>query len=171
VFASDGVPTECAPQDIGQIADIAAAAAAGSPKVVTYVIGIGDVAALDAIAQAGGSQKAFLVSGNGTAGQQFLDAMNAIKGSLLACEFDIPQPSSGELDYELVNVQFTPDGGSAQLVPQVKSAGECGSSAGWYYDDPAAPQKILLCDATCDTVKSTSKASIEIVLGCSTIVK
>ncbi len=97
--------------------------------------------------------------------------MNQIKGSLLACEFDIPEPESGTLDYELVNVQFTPEGGSPQIVPQVPEAGACGGNAGWYYDDPIAPKKIVLCDATCALVKSTGKASIEIVLGCTTIVK
>ena len=171
VLASDGVPTECAPQDVSQIAAIAAAAAAASPPVRTYVIGIGDVAALNAIAQAGSGQNAFLVSANGNAGQQFLDAMNKIKGSLLACEFDIPKPMSGTLDYTLVNVQYTPDGGVAQTVPQVPTAAACGAGEGWHYDDPAAPKKIVLCDATCDLVKSTGKASIEIVLGCTTIVK
>jgi hypothetical protein len=135
------------------------------------VIGIGDVMALDAIAQAGGTNGAFLVSANGNAGQQFLDAMLKIKGSLLACEFDIPQPDVGQLDYGLVNVQFTPDGGSSQIVPQVPSSAACGGNAGWYYDNPAAPKKILLCDATCQIVKSTAKASIQIVLGCATIVK
>ena len=171
VLATDGVPTECAPQDIAQIASIAGAAAAANPPVRTYVIGIGDVAALNAIAQSGSGANAFLVSANGNAGQQFLDAMNQIKGSLLACEFDIPEPQSGTLDYELVNVQFTPDGGSPEVVPQVPEADACGGNAGWYYDDPIAPKKIVLCDATCALVKSTGKASIEIVLGCTTIVK
>ncbi|MEZ4301012.1 MAG: VWA domain-containing protein [Polyangiaceae bacterium] len=171
VLASDGVPTECAPQVIADIADIAAAAAAATPKIRTYVIGIGDVAALNAIAQAGDGGNAFLVSANGNAGQQFLDAMNKIKGSLLSCEFDIPEPQNGTLDYELVNVQFTPEGGAPEVIPQVKTAGDCGSSPGWYYDNPAAPQKILLCDKSCEAVKATAKASIEIVLGCTTIVK
>ncbi|MBK8256534.1 MAG: VWA domain-containing protein [Polyangiaceae bacterium] len=171
VLASDGVPTECAPQDISQISMLAATAAAGNPKVLTYVIGIGDVAALNTIAQAGGTTKAFLVSTNGNAGQQFLDAMKKIQGSLLACEFDIPQPSQGELDYELVNVQITPEGGAPEIVPQVANVGACGSGAGWYYDNPASPQKIILCDATCELVKASNKAGIDIVFGCQTIVK
>lgn len=171
VFASDGVPTECAPQDIAQIADIAAAALAASPSVRTYVIGIGDVAALNAIAQAGGTDSAFLVSANGNAGQEFLDAMLEIKGSLLACEFDIPAPTMGQLDFGEVNVQFTPDGGSTEVVPQVAGAAACGGNAGWYYDDPGAPTKIVLCEATCTLVQASAKGSIEIVLGCATVVK
>jgi hypothetical protein len=171
VFASDGVPTECDPQDIGEIAQISGDALAGSPSVRTYVIGIGDVMALNAIAKAGGTDSAFLVSANGNAGQQFLDAMTEIKGSLLACEFNIPPPSMGQLDYNLVNVQFTPDGDAAKVVPKVGSAAECGANAGWYYDNPAAPAKIVLCDATCEIVKSASKAGIEIVFGCATILK
>lgn len=171
VLASDGVPTECSPQDVSQIANIAAAAAGSNPKVRTFVIGIGDVAALNAIAAAGGTTKAFLVSANGNAGQQFLDAMLEIKGSLLSCEFEVPTPASGELDYDLVNVQYTPDGGTAEVVPRVKDEADCGNAPGWYYDDPAAPKKIILCPQTCDQVKSSAKGSVEIVLGCSTVVK
>lgn len=171
VLATDGVPTECAPQDIPSIAALSASALAANPSVPTYVIGIGDVSALNAIAAAGGTTKAFLVSVNGNAGQQFLDALNQIKGSLLSCEFDIPQPTEGTLDFDKVNVQFTPNGQQPEILPQVADAGACGADGGWYYDDPAAPTKILLCDASCDEVKATNEATIEIVLGCQTIVK
>jgi len=170
VLASDGVPTECAPQDISQIAAIASTAAAASPAVNTYVIGIGDVSALNAIAQAGGTQQAYLVSASGNAGQQFLDALEQIQGSLLTCEFDIPQPRMGELDYGKVNVQFTPAGSSTETIPQVPSAGDCTAAGGWYYDDANNPSQILLCDASCDSVKAVNEASIEIVLGCKTVV-
>jgi hypothetical protein len=170
VLASDGVPTECDPQNIQQIASIVQAAATASPPILTFVIGIGDVAALNAIAQAGGTGQAFLVSANGNAGQAFLDALNAIRGGLLSCEFDIPEPTMGQIDPNLVNVQLTPPGEAAQIVPQVPSAADCGPSGGWYYDNPQTPTKIILCPATCDFAKS-SEADIEIVFGCATVVR
>jgi hypothetical protein len=171
VLASDGVPTECDPQDINQIATTVAAALAGSPSILTFVIGLGDTQALNAIAMAGGTQQAFLVSTNNMAGQAFLDALNEIKGSLLACEFDIPVPQMGELDYHLVNVQLTPAGGEPEIIPQVPSAADCTASGGWYYDNPQMPTKIVLCPATCDEVKALNEAAIEIVLGCQTLVQ
>jgi hypothetical protein len=171
VLASDGVPTECDPQDVSQISNIVAAAASASPPVLTFVIGIGDVAALNAIAQAGGTQQAYLVSANGNAGQQFLDALNAIRGSLLECEFDIPEPEMGALDFALVNVQLTPAGEQPQTIPQVPSAADCGASGGWHYDDPSSPTKIVLCPASCDLAKSFAEADIDIVLGCATVVR
>jgi len=171
VLASDGVPTECDPQDISQIATIVAAAASATPPVLTFVIGIGDTAALNAIAQAGGTQQAFLVSTNGNAGEQFLDALNVIRGSLLSCEFEIPEPEMGELDFNLVNVKLTPAGEQGQIIPQVASAADCGANGGWYYDNPQSPTKIMLCPATCDLVKSLNEATVDIVLGCATVVQ
>jgi len=77
----------------------------------------------------------------------------------------------GQLDYGLVNVRFMPDGGNSEVIPQVASASQCGADGGWYYDNPAAPTKVLLCPASCDLVTSVNQAAIEIVLGCQTIAK
>ncbi|MFP6685341.1 MAG: VWA domain-containing protein, partial [Polyangiaceae bacterium] len=171
VLATDGVPSECSPQDVGQIASIASTAFNGSPQVLTFVIGIGDLSALNQIAQAGSGTNAFVVDPNANPSQQFLDAMNAIRGSLLGCEYDIPKPEMGELDYGLVNVEFTPEGQMSTFIPQVASADKCDAAGGWYYDDVSQPTKILLCPATCDEAKSFMSASIKVVLGCETILK
>ena len=165
VLATDGVPTECSPTDVPSIAAFAAAEA---PAIKTFVIGIGDTSALNQIAQAGGTDQAFLVSANGNAGDQFLAALNEIKGSLIACEFDIPEPEEGMLDYDLVNVQYSQDGNDV-VIPQVSGPGDCGSEGGWYYDNPGSPDQILLCDSTCDAVAEA--AGVEIVLGCGTVIK
>lgn len=170
VLATDGVPSECAPQAPSDIASIAATGLGGSPEVLTFVVGLGDLGALNEIAAAGGTQNAFIVNPNQNASQQFLDALNAIRGTLLSCEFDIPTPERGTLDYGLVNVQFTPEGSEAQVIPQVAGIDACDSSGGWYYDAPSSPTKILMCPSTCDALKS-GNAALEIVLGCETIVK
>ena len=170
VLASDGSPTECNPQIISDIANIAANAATGTPPVLTFVIGIGNVVGLHQIAQAGNTGQAIIVSANSNAGQQFIDAMNQIQGSLLQCTFDVPQPDEGEVDYNRVNVEFTPGGGMPQTFGQVPSASECGPDGGWYYDNPAAPSQIHLCDASCDLVTAVTDGSVRIVLGCATLV-
>ena len=171
VLATDGVPTECSPQDIGQIANIAGAAANANPSVLTFVIGIGDLTALNSIAASGGTGSAFIVQPNGNTTQQLIDALNAIRGTLLSCEFDIPQPDVGQLDFNLVNVELTLEGQAATVIPKVDGIGNCDPlQGGWYYDDPAAPSQIVMCPATCDLLKSGA-ATIDIVLGCATIVR
>lgn len=171
VLATDGVPTECSPQDIGQIANLAAAAAGGSPEILTFVIGIGDLTALNAIAAAGGTQQAFIVNPNASTTQQLIDALNAIRGELLSCEFDIPEPQEGEIDFTLVNVRVTPAGQDPIIIPQVADEQACDPTVGgWYYNDPVAPTKIVTCPVTCDMLKSYNDATLEIVLGCKTII-
>jgi hypothetical protein len=169
VLATDGVPTECDPQAIPDIAAIAAAAANATPPILTFVIGIGNVAGMNEIAIAGGTNQAYVIN-VGNAGEQFLQALNDIRGSLLACEFDIPVPTMGDVDFDLVNVQLTPDGGMTETIPQVSSAQECTDAGGWYYDDPSAPTRIIVCPKTCDRVKALNNAAIKIVLGCKTVV-
>jgi hypothetical protein len=76
----------------------------------------------------------------------------------------------GTLDYDKVNVQYTPGGGMPQLIGNVATAAACDAqSGGWYYDNNASPTKILLCPVTCSTVSSDPNAKIEILLGCDTI--
>jgi hypothetical protein len=41
--------------------------------------------------------------------------------------------------------------------------------SGWFYDNPAAPMKLVLCPSTCDAVSADARALLEIVLGCRTI--
>src|SRR5207248_5782628 len=83
LLATDGQPSTglCAPNKIADIAAVASAAAAGTPRITTYVIGIGAIASLNQIAQAGGTgHDAFIVDGTGqNTEQQFLQAMNAIR--------------------------------------------------------------------------------------------
>ncbi|MCA9631931.1 MAG: VWA domain-containing protein [Myxococcales bacterium] len=167
VLASDGAPTDCE-TDINKIASVAAAAAASNPPVLTYTIGIGDIAALDTIAAAGGSQKAIVVD-TAQGGQDFLDAMNEIRGQALGCEYLMPTPSEGDADPDKLNVRYTPDGSAEEVIPRVSDASQCQGQAGWYYDDPANPSKIILCPSSCDRVKNLG-GSVNIELGCEQIV-
>ncbi|MBW2456251.1 MAG: VWA domain-containing protein [Deltaproteobacteria bacterium] len=89
----------------------------------------------------------------------------------LACEWDIPEPPEGEVfDPDLVNVEFTVEGGSPQSLGQVPSEAECSQySGGWYYDDPVNPTKILVCPDTCAAIQSADNATISIKFGCNTV--
>ncbi len=178
VLVTDGTPTSCNPTAIGPIANLASAALNANPSVQTFVIGVfesGDTTGPDnanQIANAGGTGAAFVVNAASTdLGAQFTQALEDIRGSALSCEYSIPAPSSGELDYGKVNVEFK-DGAATVTVPYVGDASSCDPSiGGWYYDaDPAGggtPSTIVVCPATCDQfTASSSGATVDVRLGC-----
>jgi hypothetical protein len=168
VFATDGDPTEC---DTDQNHINAIAAAGASAKILTFVIGVGSsLTALNGVASAGGTGQAFIVDTNANANQQFLMALNAIRGAALGCQYDIPKPTQGMPDYGKVNVQYTPGGGGApQVFDHYADKAHCPASGdGWYYDDNSNPTLINLCDATCNKVGGDATGKIDILLGCKT---
>ncbi len=173
VFATDGDPSECN-MNLDDIYALAAAGWSGTPSIQTFVIGVGpSLTALDGIAAAGGTGQAFSVDFDPMAEEQFLLAMNTIRKAALPCSYAIPPPPMGErLDFNQVNVAYTPGNGDpAQTFPHVADAASCPPGGdGWFYDDPTMPAEILLCQASCDKVGSDLTAELDIVLGCETIV-
>jgi hypothetical protein len=168
VLATDGEPVGCAPNSISDVAAVATQGLNANPSVKTFVIGVGSqLGALNQIAQAGGTSQAFIVTA-GNAAQEFLDALNAIRGSI-GCTYKIPISPTGQTDFSKVNVAFTPDGGQQEIFPQVGSAADCLGNKAWYYDDPINPTQIILCPAACDLVTNT-KGKVDVVLGCPTVV-
>jgi hypothetical protein len=103
---------------------------------------------------------------------QFLTALNSIRTTALACEYAIPQPQVGQLDYGKVNVLFTSSTRQSATIGYVGSAAQCTVVGGWYYDaDPttgARPTKIAMCDATCNGFKADPGGQVKILLGCTT---
>jgi hypothetical protein len=175
VFATDGEPQGCN-ESLSFINGIAAAGAKGTPKILTYVIGVGDlVTTLNGIAAAGGTKKAFIVDPTQDTGQKFLEAMNQIRGAALACSYLIPVPVSGETpDFGSVNVQYTPGatGSTPVIFPKVQDKAQCEAGVdAWYYDDNAAPTQIILCDSTCTSLSADTAGQVKVVLGCGTVVK
>lgn len=170
VLATDGEPEECDTK-LADIDAIAAAGLAATPKVTTFVIGVGSsLSNLNGIAAAGGSTSAFLVDTGGNVNTQFLAAMNAIRNSA-SCTYQIPVPTDGSAaDPTQVNVVFTPTGGAATTIPNVGTKAMCPASGnGWYYDTAAAPTSILLCDSTCGTIQADGTGTVDIALGCQTV--
>jgi hypothetical protein len=176
VLATDGEPTECSPTDQAGVAAIAAAALAGTPSIKTFAIGVfatGDIpsgpALLDAVAAAGGTGQAFNITTQMNVNQSFLDALNKIRGSALGCQYTIPTPKMGTPDFNKVNVQYTPGGGTPVDFLQYPDKAHCPASGdGWYYDNNAKPTQIELCPNTCTKVSADSMGKIEILLGCQT---
>lgn len=168
VLATDGEPVSCQGNDIDGITDLAAAAAAGNPSIKTFVIGVGaELTNLNQIAEAGGTEKAYLVDTSQDVADQFLEALNVIR-SAARCEFQIPTPTSGTPNYGMINVAIGPEGQEPETVSGVGNPAACDPvEGGWYYDNPDDPNRIILCDATCQRVKD-GELGVTILLGCQT---
>ncbi|MFT3766776.1 MAG: VWA domain-containing protein [Minicystis sp.] len=175
VLATDGAPAIC-DTNPNHINAIAASGINSMPRVPTFVIGIGQLLdALNDIAQAGGTEQAFLIkTSQSDVSQQFVDAMNTVRAGTLSCAFAIPNPANGEPDYGLVNVQYTPGaaGSMPVIIPKVASAADCPDDGdAWYYDDELAPTRIIACKTTCDTLSHDAKGEVDVLIGCKTIPK
>jgi hypothetical protein len=177
VLATDGLPTRCEPLEVADISAVASAAVVATPSVRTFVIGVfgpDDTDAqtnLDTIARGGGTESAFLIDTSQSVSEQFLAALDEIRGTALACEFLIPAPTPGQtLDYGLVNVDFI-EGANKTRIYKVVDATACGAGGGWYYDRPTAPTRIILCPASCTNAQAAMNASVEVQLGCKTDVR
>jgi hypothetical protein len=71
-----------------------------------------------------------------------------------------------------VNLQLTPPpgAGSPTQFGHLDTPADCSrASQGWYYDDAANPQQVLVCPQTCDLLKSSTGARVDILFGCETI--
>ncbi|MET0793001.1 MAG: vWA domain-containing protein [Polyangiaceae bacterium] len=169
VLVTDGQPNGC-DTDVGHISKLAADALAAD-GTRTYAIGLtgSQESDMDQIAKAGGTTQGIFVADGANTTQDLLDALGAIRGAILDCDFPLPQPKPGvAVDPALINVNLTPSSGTASTLIQVASEAECVGNAGWYYDNPGSPSRIVLCKSTCDGVTADPKASLEILLGCPT---
>ena len=110
----------CENNDIDHSAAVARAAFEGSPRILTYVIGIGEaIAGLDTIANAGGTGMAIIVPlGDPTQTKQtFQDELAGIRTLNLSCDIEIPPPPPTEaLDPALVNVAYTDSDGQTIIA-------------------------------------------------------
>jgi hypothetical protein len=181
VLSSDGLPdTSCAyagdaglPNTEQNAIQVLSAAAAATPPIRTFVIGIGAQTALNTFAMAGGTGKAILVGaadgGVTDIEAPLIAALGNIRTQALPCEYTIPQAEAGTIDPAEVNVTFTPDGQATQDFYGVANAAACQTNNfDWYYDNPASPAHVELCPNTCTQVKAATKAKLQIAYGCTT---
>lgn len=103
----------------------------------------------------------------------FFDAVATAveRTSRIDCTVAIPEPPE-ELEFrrDRINV-LVDDGSGAQSVGKVSDEAACDERGGWYYDDEASPENVILCPVTCDAVQPTAGAStaIDVQFGCQTI--
>lgn len=170
VLATDGEPTGCEGNSPEAVAQIAGDALNGPNQIQTFVIGVGGaLSSLNLVAQAGGTTQAFLTDANANLAQGFADALGRIRTSALPCEYAIPTSSTrGAIDPFQVNVLLSGAGNAAPAVlPQVTGDADCNGGMGWFYNDPAAPTSIQLCQASC---QASEQARIELLFGCETVI-
>jgi hypothetical protein len=167
--------------------------------VVTFTVGMSGVTAagfslLDHVAIAGGSDctpgtaghEACDVTSSGAKG--LLDALDTIRKSVqvsktmnqsvttsstvtttLTCEWSIPKPTAGSFDKDLVNVKYS-IGGASERLGNVAAEEDCArAGGGWYYDDLAAPKRILACPETCTVIQSAADVKVQVLVGCKTV--
>jgi hypothetical protein len=176
VLATDGIPDDtCSASDIDppnsleNAVALAKSAYTGEPSIPVFVIGVGaELSALNRIAEAGGTGAAAVLATGGNVTQQFLAALEDIRTSALSCEYEIPAPSTGKIDFDAVNVQFQDASATAETFFYVEDAAGCSTAPvhSWYYDDPERPQHVMLCPKTCERVSAASAASVSIAFGC-----
>ena len=177
VLATDGLPEGCIGADladagilantIDNVAAVAGGAASSAPPVKTFVIGVGtELGRLGEVADAGGTTSAVLVDAMGNAEEQFFNALTRIRHNALGCDFTLP-PASAEVDLAKARIRFEPDnGGPVIRVPRRADAAECSTGQGWYFDDPMTPTKVVLCDATCNTITGGNTGTFRVEFAC-----
>jgi hypothetical protein len=168
VLATDGEPQGCSGNDVNTVAQVAQAGAAATPRIVTYVIGVGsNLHALNQIAQAGGSTQAFLVDAGNN--QQFLDAMKQVRGTIAGCEFSVPRGAGGTaIDFTRLNLLHTPAGSVESLVYHVNGLADCrADTGGWFYERDAQgnPVSVKLCPASCKSI-TDGGGRLDFAVGC-----
>jgi hypothetical protein len=171
VLATDGLPTGCTgfstkPEVI--------AAEALKKEVPTFALGIfapEDIAAgqgaLNAIAQSGGTNKAYVAGTSTTASEDLFSALKEIRSSSSAsCSYTLPNEAKAELTG--VNVALTAD--PSRPLPYRGSEADCRGATGWFFDvDPNlgnVPSKINLCKQSCDAARATPLAKIDVSIAC-----
>jgi hypothetical protein len=168
VLVTDGEPYGC-DTNANNIARIAGDAFTQS-GVLTYAVGLtgSSEAQLNQIAMAGGTTTAYFVADGGTATQDLLAALLAIRGMPIACDFPLPQSTASgmTIDPALINVNYTLGGAADTELGLVGGAAECADKQAWYYDDPTNPTRIMLCPAACAAVTADPSVQIKILAGC-----
>jgi hypothetical protein len=177
VLATDGFPTVCEPVELPDIAALASAAAGAARPVRTFVIGVfGDLdlgadgqARLDAIARAGGSERALIVNTAGDVASDFLAALNAIRSTAVSCDFQLD--ASPGLDFDHVNLAVTDAAGATAQLPRFDEPAACDGD-GWYYVRDAAglPLQLSVCPSTCERLER-ERARVDLQIGCVTRIR
>lgn len=91
-------------------------------------------------------------------------AEGVIEQAQASCEYDVPKPSHGIVDFDQTRVSYKPGSGASTTLTRHASESDCGSSEGFYYTPDFT--KIELCATTCNAVKGDPNVKVSIDFGC-----
>jgi hypothetical protein len=166
LLVTDGNPTVCG-AGINPSVQAAMAGYTGMPQIKTFVVGMGNTAALSQVALAGSGGMQDYIPTNGDVVGTLTKALTQITG-MISCNYTIPAGS----DPTLVNIQVTVgQNGMPTTIGKVANMAACGANGGWYYDvaPPAKPTMIILCPQSCDPIKNTPNSGVQVLYGCPTM--
>lgn len=171
VLVTDGYPQNCSRAADSVDAVVNEAQAALADDLPTYVIGVANpmvpnapdtVSDLHRIAEAGGTESAFLIDTGDAAAtaSTFSAAIAQIQKAAVSCSVAIP--STGEFDKRNVAVHYEV-GGDVRALTYDK---DCNTASAWHYDNVDDPTQIVLCPATCTEVGAIPDAALEVEFAC-----
>ena len=114
LLATDGNTEEC-DSTLENVLLSAAEGVVGSPSIPTYVVGIGNMSAMNQIAAAGGTEEALIIDPNGDSGRQLFEWMNGLRAGAPSCDLPI---TLDVLDLDRVEVRLVTSG-SESAVPRI----------------------------------------------------
>lgn len=97
--------------------------------------------------------------------QDFIDALNTIRGLASACELDISlvDKDGRPADPEKVNVRFVDKDDETKVI---KDSIPRDGTNGWTYDDDSNPTKVILHGSYCDEARANKSIKPDVQLGC-----
>lgn len=170
LLVTDGMPFSCGESHTTTLTlPVVQAAFSGTPSIKTYVVGMGNTAALDELALAGSGNQTHYFDANGDVSSKIRAALKSVT-TTITCDYTIPTGGK-PIDFGLVNIQAQVGAsGMPTALGNVASAAQCDARGGWYYDanPPATPTKLTLCPQSCEPLKATDNSSVKVLYGCKT---
>ena len=87
LLVTDGIPDDCN-STVENVTEVVREGVTGSPSIQTFVIGLGDLGALNMFAEAGGTGQALVIEPG--AAPALVAALNQIRTAALPCSFKLP---------------------------------------------------------------------------------
>jgi hypothetical protein len=158
---SDGAPTGCS-GSVAAAAAIARDAYQASPRILTFVVGVGpESAELEPIAQAGGTHRVF--RGGPT---DLHDAFERITRTHALCEIAVIDRIRAA-DFHRIRVRTRlRNSDNFEIAARVSNGSSCGAAGGWFSEPEADPTMLLLCPSTCAAVVDAPASQVVVGLDC-----
>jgi hypothetical protein len=120
----------------------------------------GDLALLDDIALAGGTNQALVLGNEPEVNAAELISAAGVYPGDLSCDFPLPPPADN-LDFTNVRVTLTTVNGASVRLERVPAERAC-ADQGFYLDDPSSPARVVLCPGSCAGLVSRDYDTLEV---------